>query len=324
MQQLTDAQKIHQYFEALFVEFDAAQRWRDPVNAPLLAHYTSIDVLESILKNEELWGFNPLLMNDHSEVIFGIGKGANVVRSHAALQTSLGALHSDLIQTFDSMVGNYLQNHVSDTYVFCLSEHDRSNTDGMLSMWRGYGSNGSGAAIIFDTSKVGGANPNSPILLAPVLYGTDGQRMVWLNQIVSDFAHLWAARPMPIPVQAAAHYLFERIKIFALFTKHKGFEEEREWRGVYLRERDRTGLFDSMLSYRHGPRGLEPVLKYKIGQIPEMQIEVPFDDFIHEILLGPTSSSGLAKLAMKRLLELIKKPHLINKVATTSTPLRKS
>ena len=41
-----------------------------------------------------------------------------------------------------------------DTYVFCLSEHAKDDTDGLLSMWRGYGGNGNGAAIVFDAGKL--------------------------------------------------------------------------------------------------------------------------------------------------------------------------
>jgi hypothetical protein len=41
-----------------------------------------------------------------------------------------------------------------DTYVLCLSEHDPTNEDGLLSMWRGYGGNGHGAAMVFDSSKL--------------------------------------------------------------------------------------------------------------------------------------------------------------------------
>ena len=38
---------------------------------PLLAHYTSLSVLEKILKTDELWLSNPLFMNDLEEVRFG-------------------------------------------------------------------------------------------------------------------------------------------------------------------------------------------------------------------------------------------------------------
>lgn len=43
--------------------------------------------------------------------------------------------------------------------------------------------------------------------------------------------------------------VFERLKLFALFTKHDGFKEEKEWRVVYLSERDTGKKLRSMLGY---------------------------------------------------------------------------
>jgi hypothetical protein len=41
----------------------------------LLAHYTSIDVIEKILRSEEIWFSNPLFMNDLDEMRFGMLEG---------------------------------------------------------------------------------------------------------------------------------------------------------------------------------------------------------------------------------------------------------
>ena len=64
--------------------------------------------------------------------------------------------------------------------------------------------------------------------------------------------------------------LFERLKIFIffLFTKHHGFSEEREWRAVYLRDRDHDNVLQPMLHYAVGRYGLEPKLKFAVKAIP--------------------------------------------------------
>ena len=36
----------------------------------------------------------------------------------------------------------------------------------------------------------------------------------------------------------ASYYYFQRLKLFAIFTKHPGFKEENEWRVMYMRDRD--------------------------------------------------------------------------------------
>ena len=43
-----------------------------------------------------------------------------------------------------------------------------------------------------------------------------------------------------------SYYFFQRLKMFAIFSKHLGFGEEREWRVVYMRDRDPAKVFDRM------------------------------------------------------------------------------
>ncbi len=64
-----------------------------------------------------------------------------------------------------------------------------------------------------------------------------------------------------------SYCFFQRLKLFAIFTKHRGFKEENEWRVVYIRDRDKGKVFDKMFSYWVGPPGA-PKLKLKIEAIP--------------------------------------------------------
>jgi hypothetical protein len=50
-------------------------------------------------------------------------------------------------------------------------------------MWRGYGGNGSGAAIVFDTAKLSPPE-ESPLILAQVHYGTTEKRRNWLRELI--------------------------------------------------------------------------------------------------------------------------------------------
>jgi hypothetical protein len=144
-----DDLQISNMFEPLFADL------RDGGSFPLLAHYTSIQALEAILRSNEIWFSNPLFMNDMEEVRFGISAGANPFLTSTELESACGnnerfdLLKSKFIQCYNT----FANEHVIDTYVFCLSEHVKDDTDGLLSMWRGYGGNGSGAAIVFDTGK---------------------------------------------------------------------------------------------------------------------------------------------------------------------------
>lgn len=62
-----------QYFLKLWDDLDESDEFYN--RKPHLAHYTSIGGLEKILLSNELWFANPLYMNDHEEVGFGIDQG---------------------------------------------------------------------------------------------------------------------------------------------------------------------------------------------------------------------------------------------------------
>jgi hypothetical protein len=57
-------------FSSLWSDIQSKETF--PEKRPLLAHYTSIATLESILSNEEVWFSNPLYMSDIEELRFGV------------------------------------------------------------------------------------------------------------------------------------------------------------------------------------------------------------------------------------------------------------
>jgi hypothetical protein len=161
----------------------------------------------------------------------------------------------------DHAANFFRQEHLLDTYVFCLSEHDPTNPDGILSMWRGYGGNGSGAAIVFDTSKLA-AMEDSPLIVGKVSYASEQERFAWFAKTAGKAADLLRSHSIPNDkLWLAAWRLFDRIKLFALFTKHHGFAEESEWRVVYMIERDTEVGTDAPLPKRTARRGAEVALQ---------------------------------------------------------------
>jgi Protein of unknown function (DUF2971) len=298
-----------------------------PRRRPYLAHYTSLDTLEKILSNNEMWFSNPLLMNDWEEVRFGVNYGTGIVKQSDAIGGALGSQNRrDLfVGCLDTCVNFFQQTHLHDTYVFCLSEWDANFPDGLLSMWRGYGGNGKGVAIVFDTSKLNLAPDTSPLILARVHYGSENSRIKWLQENVAEkSARIIAKNQIPDDkLIFAAHAIFQRIRLFALYTKHLGFSEEREWRVVYIPERDPGGVLKPMMHYTNGPRGIEPKLKFKIAPLAGITSgDLSLDDLVASIILGPTLSTALAKQSVARMLELIKKPHLQHQLQVSTIPFR--
>ncbi len=189
-------------------------------------------------------------------------------------------------------------------------------------MWRGYGGNGRGAAIIFDTSKIGPAVQGLSLILAKVHYATAEDRLQWIDDKIATLANVVASVPDQM-VYLAAYAIFERIKLFALFTKHIGFREEREWRLVYQRSEDPDNQLGATLGYLNGPRGIEPKLRFEVRPIPGLTIpDLSLETLVSAILLGPTVSSPLALASAKRMIELIPRPGLVDRVHASSIPFR--
>src|SRR5260221_863425 len=171
-------------------------------------------------------------------------------------------------------------------------------------MWRGYGSNEYGVAIVFDTAKIA-AREESPFIIAHVHYGTKDARINWLQQRITQFADIVANSDIPDDkLYLCSYYFFERLKLFSIFTKHVGFTEEKEWRMVYMPDRDVSKLFGSMFSYWVGPRGIEPKLKLKIEAIPGLpETHVSLSQIVERIILGPSLSSPLARGTILKMLD---------------------
>jgi len=147
---------------------------------------------------------------------------------------------------------------------------------------------------------------------------------VWQRYIL-QFAEIIKKSALPNDkLYIGSYRFFERIKLFALFTKHRGFREEREWRAVYMRDRDHAKKLAGMLGYWIGPRGTEPKLKLKIEALPGLPGEaVTLSQLIDRVILGPSFlSSPLARSTVLRMLDVVGKPELKDRIKSSTIPFR--
>lgn len=323
MHNLGEASAFQQMVGKLWSDIDESRHF--PSTQPLLAHYTSLSTMESIFKGEELWMSHPFLMNDHEELGWGIMKGTerffNSKRIAQAVtnEDHYRVLMKALMDARD-VDGN---THSYDTYIACFCAHDRGDRDGRLSMWRAYGSNGGGVAIVFDTSMLV-EDDQSPLIIAPVEYRTTAERYAWIDNaidIVASAIEALGPTASEAQLQDIADAYFARIRFAALFSKHASFEEEKEWRVVYFPDRDPQGAFKQLMGYAITQKGIEPKLKLRLGE-RSLGRPLHLEDMVESILLGPTSGSLIARHAMSRLCELTGKPGLASRVHLSSTPYR--
>ena len=309
-------------FSPLWTDVDSDQTF--PSKRPLLAHYTSLDTLERVLVSNEMWFSNPLYMKDWEELIFGITEGAAAFRVHKGVRLACGddGRYAILLEAFEKQLRELDQVHAFDTYVICFCEHDEIDSDGILSMWRGYGDNGRGAAVVIDSSKLNAVS-ESPFIISRVVYGSRKQRVDWIEEKLTQFSELLKNASVPNDyLGVAAWVILERLKIFAIFTKHSGFREEREWRFVYLRQRDRSNTFLPMLGYAIGKRGLEPKLKLSVAPFAGLAADLSLEKLINRIILGPSISNAFSMQTVIRMLEVLGRNSLTGRISASSTPFR--
>lgn len=293
-----------------------------PGRLPLLAHYTSIKTLEKIAQTGEIWFSNPLYMNDVDELRYGMNLGLHAVRTHAGLREACPPSHYNaLLDAFDQLFSTFDNDSAFDVYVFSCSEHDdRIGDDGLLSMWRGYGGDGNGVAIVFDLAPLLAAR--TPLVIRQVQYHSYEESEAWMDAKLERFAAELQRAGWPVArMEQAAAALFERIKLFALFTKHRGFHEEREWRVVYLREQDRHEVMTQQLHYTIGGRGIEPKLRFTADALGGPQAAPLLRAMVQRIILGPVLATPLALRSVERMLEIYQ-PAWADRVTRSSTPYR--
>ena len=296
-----------------------------PEKQPLLAHYTDLQTAEKILKGSEIWFSNPSLMNDLDEMRFGVLEGMRILRNNTQIKEAFKnqrkyEFFSDKLEECYKKFEEY---ETFDTYVFCFSEHQKDDYDGKLSMWRGYGDNGNGAAIVFDTSKIE-AIEQSPLIIAKVEYASNETRLNWLEQKVEQLISYIEHIKSDEDIIDICFGIFERIKLFALCSKHIAFSEENEWRIIYFKERDLENSLVEMLDYSNNQNGISPKLKLPIEPIENViGNEVSLLNITNRIILGPTDASVLKEKSFKRMLRKIDLNELVNITHASKIPYRK-
>ncbi len=140
----------------------------------LLAHYSSVPFIEQILRSNQFWFSNPLFMNDMQEMRAGTSLALRKFPDAARAAAGTDARANRLIEAYSHYFSHFDTTTAFDTYIFCLCRQEPGDTDGILSMWREYGSHGNGAAIVFNLEKVN-FSPISPLLIAEVIYASDAQ-----------------------------------------------------------------------------------------------------------------------------------------------------
>lgn len=251
-----------------------------------LAHYTSADAAVKIILNKSIWLRNASNMNDYLEIQHGSDCLKTALQEHstrfrAALEPLGEGYALSILESLNS--ANYnARNH---TYLTSLSEHQPNDTMGRLSMWRAYGGPIAGVALVFNPIFLGFDSSDLATWTSPILYGDSTRFSAEFLRVVQNIE---ANRELLLDVgqNEVRNILFDVLQFAILSAKHKGFQEEREWRLIHS-PHDMASEF------------VRPTFA-SIGGIPEQVYHLPLEDpikgqrpdfsldkLIHRVIIGP-------------------------------------
>ena len=231
----------------------------------LLWHYTDAGGLLSIVAHERLWATQTSFLNDSTEMAYGLQLVTSALGSYdpghlkEATARHLERLFDPRRATFARFFDKNLEVYVT---CFC-AEGD------LLSQWRAYAGrdDAGGYALGMGTDPPlqgwpQGSFEGHDVALRRVLYDPVEQEEA-CHELIDTLVPILDSDPKDPELQKSfARNLVSGVVEFASWCKDPAFEEEQEWRIVYVRNNDR-----SKLPVRHRmSRGL---------LVPYVELELP-------------------------------------------------
>lgn len=259
---------------------------------PTLWHYTTGLGLHGILRTGYLVATNILYLNDAHELVGFFDSRLGRIISGALASAEASRERSESLAKEFRRITLKLPMYVTS---FCTPRH-ASSDDGVLSQWRGYGTDG-GYAVVFDTARIGNLLQDEArgfaylhLHIGDVDYVSDET-----TELVHEESRGWestikdiVARKLREPSYQPAADLVRPFMSLATRHKHAGFHEECEVRiAVVTPNSHKSGLPDKPVHFRErdgllipyiklfdrdpGPNEKLPVMKVIVGPHPERE-----------------------------------------------------
>jgi hypothetical protein len=253
-------------------------------------HYTSAANALEIIRTKRLWMRNTNCMSDYREVQHGFETLNKFFADASKQQIFLAALDAcakgvgqQAIQLFNQCWNDIRFN----TFIASLSEHiDAEDQHGRLSMWRAFARASPRVALVIRLPLADrSAGSSLRLLLSPVAYHTDAQVESELQSVISN---IQANQDF---LRSIDRTMFCNVLLIMFMTgvvclKHEGFNEEREWRAIYLPRLMPSPLISNSLEVIEGV----PQMIYKIpleGRTPDLaEIDLPY--MLDRVIIGPS------------------------------------
>ncbi|WP_342077164.1 DUF2971 domain-containing protein [Yoonia sp. SS1-5] len=286
-----------------------------------LVYYTSAETAQKIIQDQHLWLRNASLMNDFSEISYGLEFVAETLLrdSGQEFRDAVSELNPEVLElTLDNLRG-WEQDWRLETYISCVSEHDFSeDQSGRLSMWRAYGD----VALVLNSTPFGAVTDKLKVYSTEVNYWDGTHLKAHLDDIIlkidenSDYLS-------ELSTNQFVGFLHEKFKIMALATKHPGFKEEREWR-IYFRPSE-LGEDDCILSKKIVVLDGVPqtIWSLPLRHDPDNGLfHADLPSLLDRLIIGPTEYPYVSAEAFRELLVRAGVDASDPKVTVSDIPLR--
>lgn len=302
-----ELQRFFQQLQDQMRDAITAEMYERILPIPMIAHYTSLNAFESVVRGKELWFSRITDMNDISEVSEGADIIGDALEDHGA-EIIRSVRYNDLNAElhFEETATRLLQ----DTYVLSLCEHGSDARTDRLGMWRAYGHNGRGLCLVLrkDTLLHQKAAGRFPVAWAPMEYDTSDQ----LSDRVQQRLRLVEGALQRIP-SAARKLLTPHLGVFisrclvslVLGHKNESFDDEREVRFVRSASMNPLPL-PSGAEYRNIGTTQPPrhVFALPLRDYPEFPINASLPALLDHIIVGPSDRQNEMAQQVRDLLNI--------------------
>lgn len=283
------------------------------------AYYTTADTALKVLKNEELWLRNSTVMNDFSEISYGLRLITHTFSGEFSkhFRETVNAVFAGTIEKAEQSLNTWFADWKFETYLACISLHDRAeDKSGRLSMWRAYGD----TAIVIKNTPMVTTTEKLGVFSMPVMYWSDAQYRDELFK-VTKMINRNQSYLRDLGQDTLVSYIHHMFFHIAIGTKHPGFAEEKEWR-IYFRPNEvKAPLIKPEVVVLRGVPQI--IYKLPLKNDPKSDLhEADIPSLLDRIIIGPTQYPHVSVSAFQQVLGELGVKDKKDKVIASDIPLR--
>lgn len=282
-------------------------------------YYTSADTAMKVICNRELWFRNSKVMNDYSEISYGLGLISAVFSGDEGerFRSAVEDIFSGTIEKAGELLAGWERDWELETYIACVSVHNpEEDQQGRLSMWRAYGD----TALVVNNTPMTAITDQLAVFSIPVLYLSEQGLSDYLTKI-TDAILINRTYLQGLGQETLVAYIHNMLFRFAIATKHPGFAEEKEWRLFYRpTERASPGMSEEIVVLGGVP---QKVYKLRLAHEPENGLHgADIPSLLDRIIVGPTEFPYVSYKAFAGVLAEASVENAAEKVVISDIPLR--